>query len=339
MRRRLPPLNALPSFEAAARHLSFCRAADELHVTHGAVSRAVRNLDDHLGVQLIMRASRSVRLTPIGASFAAEIRDVLERLAAATSAATGQSSGIVNVSTIDSFAARWLMPRLYRFRRTHGDIDVRVAMSERLADFVRDGIDIAIRCGGGQYPGLSAELLMKEDHFPVCSPKLLKGRYPLRTPANLARHTLLHDVFTVDWAIWLHSAGIDNVDPHRGPTFSVVRSRYPSSGPGRGRCARPECLGRRRTCRKASGAAVRTQPACRLRLLRGVSTTRPAAAQREGVSRLADCAGAKRRVRVRIPNFAQHLIKCVATPARLSPFPHGKGLGVRLPQVHKLFHS
>jgi len=219
MPRRLPPLNALPSFEAAARYLSFSKAADELHVTHGAVSRAIRNLEDHLGVQLMIRATRSVRLTPIGASYAAEIRDVLEHLGAATSAATGQSSGIVSVSTIDSFAARWLMPRLFRFRRDHGDIDVRVATSERLADFVSDGIDIAIRCGGGQYPGLSAELLMKEDHFPVCSPNLLKGRYPLRTPADLARHTLLHDVFTVDWAIWLHGAGIGNVDPHRGPTF------------------------------------------------------------------------------------------------------------------------
>ena len=139
MRRRLPPLNALPSFEAAARHLSFSRAADELHVTHGAVSRAVRNLEDHLGVQLMIRATRSVRLTPIGASFAAEIRGVLEHLAAATSAATGQTSGIVSVSTIDSFAARWLMPRLFRFRRAHGEIDVRVATSERLADFVSDG--------------------------------------------------------------------------------------------------------------------------------------------------------------------------------------------------------
>jgi LysR family transcriptional regulator, glycine cleavage system transcriptional activator len=219
MRRRLLPLNALPSFEAAARHLSFSRAADELRVTHGAVSHAVRNLEDHLGVQLMIRATRSVRLTPIGASLAAEIRDILEHLAAATSAATGQSSGIVSVSTIDSFAARWLMPRLFRFRQTHGDIDVRVATSERLADFVSDGIDIAIRCGGGHYPGLTAELLMKEDHFPVCSPKLLKGRYPLHAPGDLARHTLLHDVFTVDWAIWLRSAGIDNIDPHRGPTF------------------------------------------------------------------------------------------------------------------------
>jgi LysR family transcriptional regulator, glycine cleavage system transcriptional activator len=219
MQRRFPPLNGLPSFEAAARHLSFSRAADELRVTHGAVSRAVRNLEDQLGVQLMIRATRSVRLTPIGASFAAEIRDILERLATATSAVTGQSTGIVSVSTIDSFAARWLMPRLFRFRRAHGDIDMRVATSERLADFVSDGIDIAIRCGGGQYPGLSAELLMKEDHFPVCSPKLLKGRSPLRTPADLARHTLLHDIFTVDWAIWLRSAGINNLDPYRGPTF------------------------------------------------------------------------------------------------------------------------
>lgn len=219
MPRRLPPLNALPSFEAAARHLSFSRAAEELHVTHGAVSRAVRNLEDHLGVQLMVGATRAVRLTPIGASFAGEIREVLQHLAAATSAATGQSSGVVSVSTIDSFAARWLMPRLFRFRRRHGDIDVRVATSERLADFVSDGIDIAIRCGGGEYRGLSAELLMKEDHFPVCSPKLLKGRYPLRRPADLARHTLLHDVFTIDWAIWLRSAGIDGIDPHRGPTF------------------------------------------------------------------------------------------------------------------------
>src|ERR1700756_786342 len=147
MPRRLPPLNALPSFEAAARHLSFTRAADELHVTHGAISRAVRNLEDHLGVQLMIRASRSVWLTPVGASFAAEIRDVLEHLAAATSAATGQTSGIVSVSTIDSFAARWLMPRLSRFRRAHGDIDVRVATSERLARFLNDRGALALPSG------------------------------------------------------------------------------------------------------------------------------------------------------------------------------------------------
>lgn len=219
MRRGLPPLNALPSFEAAARWLSFSKAADELSVTHGAVSHAVRHLEDQLGVQLMIRGTRSVRLTPAGAAFAAEVREALGRLAAAVGAVTGQASGIVNVSTIDSFAARWLMPRLSRFRRAHAQIDVRVATSERLADFVTDGIDIAIRCGGGRYAGLTSELLMQEDHFPVCSPELLKGRRSLRKPTDLARHTLLHDVFTIDWAIWLRSAGVDGVDAHRGPTF------------------------------------------------------------------------------------------------------------------------
>jgi LysR family transcriptional regulator, glycine cleavage system transcriptional activator len=218
-RRGLPLLSALPSFEAVARHLSFSKAADELCVTHGAVSHAVRNLEEQLGVPLMIRATRSVRLTPAGAAFAAEVRDALDRLAAARSAATGESAGVVSVSTIDSFAARWLMPRMARFRRTHGDIDVRVATSERLADFTSDGIDIAIRCGGGKYAGLTAELLMKEDHFPVCSPRLLKGRHRLRTPADLAHHTLLHDVFTADWALWLRSARVEGIDPHRGPTF------------------------------------------------------------------------------------------------------------------------
>lgn len=219
MRRRLPPLNALPSFEAVARLLSFSRAADELGVTHGAVSRAVRHLEDHLGVQLMVRATRSVRLTPAGAAFATEVADALQRLATAASDASGQSSSIVNVSTIDSFAARWLMPRLSRFREAHRDIDVRVSMSERLADFVTDGIDLAIRCGGGSYPGLTSELLLTEDHFPVCSPKLLKGRWPLRSPSDLLHHTLLHDVFTVDWAIWLRRAGIEHRDAGKGPTF------------------------------------------------------------------------------------------------------------------------
>ena len=96
---------------------------------------------------------------------------------------------------------------------------MRVAVSERLANSVTDGIDIAIRCGSGRYPGLSSELPMNEEHFPVCSPKLLIGRHPLRTPADLAHHTLLHDVFTVDRAMWLQKAGIDTVDPRRGPTF------------------------------------------------------------------------------------------------------------------------
>ena len=220
MARRLPPLNTLPSFEAAARHLSFSKAADELHVTHGAVSRAVRHLEDHLGVRLFIRATRSVKLTPIGSAYAAEVSEALNHLAAATVAATGQqSSGMLNVSTLDSFAAKWLVPRLFRFRRAHSDIDVRLSTSEKLADFVSDGIDIGIRYGRGQYPGLKAELLMQEDLFPVCSPKLLEGPHPLRTPADLKHHTLIHDEFQIDWPTWLRSAGIEGVDSHHGPRF------------------------------------------------------------------------------------------------------------------------
>lgn len=220
MARRLPPLNALPSFEAAARHLSFSKAADELHVTHGAVSRAVRNLEDQLGVRLFVRETRSVSLTPIGASYAADVREALDHLAAATIAATGQqSSGVLSVSTLDSFAAKWLVPRLFRFRRSHGDIDVRLSTSEKLADLVSDGIDVGIRYGRGQYPGLRAELLLEEDISPVCSPKLLEGPHPLRVPADLKHHTLIHDDFHIDWSMWLRTAGVEDVDPYRGPTY------------------------------------------------------------------------------------------------------------------------
>ena len=235
MARRLPPLNALPSFEAAARHLSFSKAADELHVTHGAVSRAIRNLEDHLGIQLMIRATRSVRLTPAGAAYAAEVREALDQLATATRVATGQhSAGLLGVSTLDSFAGKWLVPRLFRFRQAHPEIEVRLATSERLADFVSDGIDIAVRYGRGQYPGVSAELLIKEDLFPVCSPKLLEGPHPLRTPADLRHHTLIHDDFHIDWSMWLRSAGIEGIDPHRGPSFhsSVLALQAAVQGEG-----------------------------------------------------------------------------------------------------------
>jgi LysR family glycine cleavage system transcriptional activator len=220
MARRLPPLNALPSFEAAARHLSFSKAADELHVTHGAVSRAVRHLEDQLGVRLFQRETRAVRLTPIGASYAADVREALDHLSAATTTVTGQqATGVLNVSTLDSFAAKWLVPRLFRFRRKHGDIDVRLSTSEKLADLVSDGIDVGIRYGRGQYPGLKAELLLEEDLSPVCSPALLEGPHPLREPADLRHHTLIHDDFHIDWAMWLRTAGVEGIDPHRGPIY------------------------------------------------------------------------------------------------------------------------
>src|SRR5688572_10582084 len=173
--RKLPLLTALPSFEAAARMLSFTKAAEELHVTHGAISRAIKNLEDQLGVLLFERGTRSVRLTAVGEPYARAVREALDQLAAATALATDRrSNSTLNVSTSDGFAGRWLVPRLYRFHREHADIDVRVATTGKLTNFLGDGIDIAIRYGSGKYPGLTSEFLTDEDVFPVCSPKLLK---------------------------------------------------------------------------------------------------------------------------------------------------------------------
>ena len=110
-------------------------------------------------------------------------------------------------------------PRLFKFREAHGDIDVRLATSDKLADFVSDGIDIAVRYGRGQYPGAISELLMREDVFPVSSPQLLSGAHPLKSPADLKHHTLIHDDFQIDWTMWLKSAGVTGVDSDRGPRF------------------------------------------------------------------------------------------------------------------------
>jgi LysR family transcriptional regulator, glycine cleavage system transcriptional activator len=233
--RKLPPLSTLRSFEAAARLSSFSKAADELFVTHGAVSRAIRHLEDHLGAPLFQRKTRAVHLTATGVSYAASVRDTLERLAAATALITDQQSlGVLTVSTLDSFAAKWLLPRLFRFRQRHPDIDVRLDTSDRLADFANDGIDIAIRYGRGRYPGLAADLLMSEEVAPVSSPKLLEGARPLRSPEDLQHHTLIHDDFPIDWGMWLKSAGVAGVDAYRGPRFqsSVLAVQAAVQGDG-----------------------------------------------------------------------------------------------------------
>lgn len=220
MPRKLPPLTALPAFDAAARHLSFTKAAAELNQTHGAVSRAVRNIEDRLDIRLFERGTRSVRLTPEGAAYAAEIGAALDRIGVATIVATApRSAGILNVSTSDGFAGRWLVPRLHRFHREHRDIDVRLSTSGMLADFVRDGIDIAIRYGSGDYEGVASEFLSEEEVSPVCSPELLRGEHPLRLPGDLRHHRLIHDSFPIDWAAWLRRAGLDDIDPDSGVRF------------------------------------------------------------------------------------------------------------------------
>ncbi len=220
MPRRLPPLTTLPAFDAAARHLSFTKAAAELHVTHGAVSRAIRNLEEQLGTRLFERGTRSVQVTSEGAAYAAEIGAALDRIGAATIVASApKSAGVLNVSTSDGFAGRWLVPRLHRFHRANRDIDVRLSTSGTFSDFIRDGIDIAIRYGAGGYEGVISEFLAEEEVSPVCSPELLQGEHALRTPNDLKHHRLIHDNFRIDWATWLRAAGLDDINPNNGVRY------------------------------------------------------------------------------------------------------------------------
>lgn len=235
MPRRLPPLTSLPAFDAAARHLSFTKAAADLHVTHGAISRAVRNLEEHLGTRLFDRGTRSVRLTSAGAIYVVEVGAALDRIAAATAAAaTQRSAGVLNVSTSDGFAGRWLVPRLHRFHRAHADIDVRLSTSGAFADFTRDGVDIAIRYGTGDYEGVVSELLADEEIAPVCSPQLLQGDHPLRQLGDLQRHRLIHDNFRLDWATWLREAGVEDVDPTAGLRFDSAAFAVEAAVQGEG---------------------------------------------------------------------------------------------------------
>jgi len=222
MARELPPLNAVRVFEAVARHLSFTRAAQELHVTQAAVSHQVKALEGHLGFRLFRRTGRALMLTDEGQVLFPGVRDSLDTMQAAfrllleeDGAGTG---GVLTVTTVPSFATRWLVPRLKRFRTEQPDIDVRLSASIELADLMMEGIDVGVRYGLGSWPGLQAWWLIEEDVFPVCAPTLLADGPPLNKPEDLANHTLLQDA-GMDWRIWLDAAGVTLADPDRGPGF------------------------------------------------------------------------------------------------------------------------
>jgi LysR family glycine cleavage system transcriptional activator len=227
MDRHLPPLNALRAFEAAARHLSLTKAAAELHVTPGAISQQVKTLEDYLGVQLFRRLNKALLLTGAGQASLPALRDAFDRLAQAVEALRARDAEQpLTVSVAPSFGAKWLVPRLDRFREVHPGIDVRIDASNRLVDLVREGVDIGIRYGMGNYSGMRVDSLLSEEVFPVCAPRLLKGPHPLRVPADLRWHTLLHIDWVSgfetwpDWRMWLLSAGVSNIDPVHGPRFS-----------------------------------------------------------------------------------------------------------------------
>lgn len=226
MARRLPPLTALRVFEAAARNLSFTKAAEELNVTQAAVSHQVRALEDSLGLALFRRYNRRLALTEAGQAYLPPLREAFDQMAAATKRLTQQGEGAaLRISTTQSFAAKFLMPRLPRLRSQHC-IEPMISVTHELVDFSRDNIDIAIRLGRGEYPGLDVVHLMDDYVFPVCAPALLKGPHPLDSPSDLKHHVLLHDTALASeeespsWRNWLRKAGVADVDPARGPGYS-----------------------------------------------------------------------------------------------------------------------
>jgi LysR family glycine cleavage system transcriptional activator len=235
---RLPPLNALRAFEAAARHRSFKRAAAELFVTPAAISQQVKSLEDYLGVALFRRLTRAIELTPAAEALLPKLREGFDCFAAGlANARRAEERRRIAVEAPPNFVARWLMPRLRAFADAHPQFDLRVIGTLRTIDSPenepapgpgRDDTEaqVAVRYGIGDYPGATVDLLFRPSYVPVCSPKLL-GRGPaLRKPADLANHTLIHDDSSPGdeerpgWEEWLESAGAKGVDASRGPRFS-----------------------------------------------------------------------------------------------------------------------
>jgi LysR family transcriptional regulator, glycine cleavage system transcriptional activator len=242
MSSRLPPLNALKAFEAAARHLSFKKAADELYVTPAAISHQIKALEDHLNVRLFHRGNRALTLTPVGQASLEKLQDGFNQLIAAVEEMrTFDAAPIFSVNVTPSFANKWLMPRLYRFVTKHPDIEVRITASTKLVgsktmtqlqdrelvDVEHGNIDVAVRFGSGDFPGFEVEKLFPGQVAPLCSPLLLTGKQALKKPADLVQQTLLHvdPIYQIQhrsyWDIWLQAMDLaEEVDPVRGMHFN-----------------------------------------------------------------------------------------------------------------------
>lgn len=228
MARRLPPLNALRAFEAAGRNLSFSKAANELNVTPAAVSHQIKGLEEHLGTALFRRGPRRLLLTDAGQRLLPGVRQAFAGLAEALGELDEARDGdFLTISVVPSLASKWLLPRMDRFRRAQPDMEVRFDATSHVVDFAQEtDVDLALRHGTGDYPGLEVERLTGGTLLPVCSPKLLEGPHPLKTPDDLRHHTLLHVPWEAccatdpDWSDWLKTAGVTGIDPDRGSRFN-----------------------------------------------------------------------------------------------------------------------
>lgn len=248
MQHRMPPLPAVRAFEAAARHGGFQSAALELHVSAGAVAHQVKQLEGWLGVTLFQRLPRGVVLTPAGRQYAQALQPLLAALADASDAVRLRGDErVVTVTSVPSLVFRWLMPRLGRLRQEVPEVDMRVLASLHPADFLREGVDVAIRLGTGPYPGLAAEPLLEETFSAVCSPAYREQAPPVRKPADLLRHPLLHDEVEmripdeINWRRWLQHFGV----AYRGggrPSFSHTYLTLEAAVNGQGVALAADCF-------------------------------------------------------------------------------------------------
>lgn len=218
---RLPPLNALRAFEAAARHLSVKNAADELCVTPGAVSQLIKTLELHLGTPLFRRASRGIFLTDAGQAYLPPVCSAFRQISEATQrVAVAPDTGTLTVSVTPFFASSWLVPRMKSFHDAHPEIDLQIRTGTALADFARDGVDVAVRHGLGRYPGLASRRVLTVDVIAVAAPALLAQFGKPKKPADLARWPRVNDMARKGWALWFEAQGVEEgLGPARGPSF------------------------------------------------------------------------------------------------------------------------
>ena len=239
-RNALPALDLLVGFEAAARHLSFTKAGEELYLTQSAVSRQIKELEDQLGVQLFQRRHRALALTEAGHQFYAAAAQALSTMRTATDRLrAGAGKKALSVTTTHSFASLWLIPRLAGFTRDHPGVDVRITADTKVQDLERDGLDLALRHGPASLAGPGAIRLFGEKVFPVCSPKLLK-KTALQKPADLRNHVLLQyddpDVRHpwLHWKTWLEVERIADLRPAGTLSFSGYEQIIPAAIAGHG---------------------------------------------------------------------------------------------------------
>jgi DNA-binding transcriptional LysR family regulator len=236
----LPPLNALRAFESAARHLSFTRAADELHVTQAAISHQVKGLEERLGVKLFRRLPRQLLLTDEGQALLPDLRDAFNRLAHAVERISARSAaGTLTVSSMTTILMTWLVPRLPRFQEAHPEIDVRLMTTQRLVDFTREDIDVAIRFGTGKWPGVKSERMFGEVLTPLCGRRFVDE---CKSPADLHKLPLIRSTEEDEWPIWFAAAGVAAAEVTRGPIFDSTKIAVEAAKDGLGIVMGPPTL-------------------------------------------------------------------------------------------------